>query len=203
MEKTETLITRNFEKSSTEITKEEFVKMMTEDIENARVIYRKLSDEKAERTFAEDCEKHKTNRENKIKKIIEESFKLYKREFYRNRWVEKEIAKLPETIERGYYHFGRDLTSVKWDLEPGVNGGGSSIWFKGDYKSSLENIYEYSIKNKYFINCTGWSIVHENLSFVEFKLHLSDEMQAEWNDEFRKLAEEIRQFYATCRYCGD
>jgi hypothetical protein len=203
MEKTETLISRNFEKSSTEITKEEFVKMMTEDIENARVIYRKLSDEKAERTFAEDCEKHKTNRENKIKKIIEESFKLYKREFYRNRWVEKEIAKLPETIERGYYHFGRDLTSVKWDLEPGVNGGGSSIWFKGDYKSSLENIYDYSIKNKYFINCTGWSIVHENLSFVEFKLHLSDEMQAEWNDEFRKLAEEIRQFYATCRYCGD
>lgn len=203
MEKTETLISRNFEKSSTEITKEEFVKMMTEDIENARVIYRKLSDEKAERTFAEDCEKHKTNRENKIKKIIEESFKLYKREFYRNRWVENEIAKLPETIERGYYHFGRDLTSVKWDLEPGVNGGGSSIWFNGDYKSSLENIYDYSIKNKYFIKCTGWSIVHENLSFVEFKLHLSDEMQAEWNDEFRKLAEEIRQFYATCRYCGD
>jgi hypothetical protein len=62
--KTETLISRNFEKSSTEITKEEFVKLMTEDIENARVIYRKLSDEKAERTFAEDCEKHKTNREN-------------------------------------------------------------------------------------------------------------------------------------------
>ena len=201
--KTETLITRNFEKPATEITKEEFVKWMTEDIENARVIYRKLSDEKAERTFAEDCEKHKTNRENKIKKIIEESFKLYKRDFYRNRWVENEIAKLPETIERGYYHFGRDLTSVKWDLEPGVNGGGSRISFQGDYKSSLENIYDYSIKNKYFINCTGWSIVHENLSFEEFKLHLSDEMQAEWDDEFRKLAEEIRQFYATCRYCGD
>ena len=203
MKKTETLITRNFEKPATEITKEEFVKMMTEDCENARVIYRKLSDEKAERTFAEDCERHKTNRELKIKKIIEDSYKLYKREFYRNRWVENEIAKLPETIERGYYHFGRDLTSVKWDLEPGVNGGGSSIWFKGDYKSSLENIYEYSIKNKYFINCTGWSIVHENLSFEEFKLHLSDEMQAEWDGEFRKLAEEIRQFYATCRYCGD
>jgi hypothetical protein len=203
MKKTETLITRNFEKPATEITKEEFVKWMTEDCENARVIYRKLSDEKAERTFAEDCERHKTNRELKIKKIIEDSYKLYKREFYRVRWVENEIAKLPETIERGYYHFGRDLTSVKWDLEPGVNGGGSSIWFKGDYKSSLENIYEYSIKNKYFINCTGWSIVHENLSFEEFKLHLSDEMQAEWDDEFRKLAEEIRQFYATCRYCGD
>jgi hypothetical protein len=148
MKKTETLITRNFEKPATEITKEEFVKWMTEDIENARVIYRKLSDEKAERLFAEDCERHKTNRELKIKKIIEDSYKLYKREFYRVRWVENEIAKLPETIERGYYHFGRDLTSVKWDLEPGVNGGGSSIWVKGDYKSSLENIYEYSIKNK-------------------------------------------------------
>lgn len=203
MEKTETLITRNFEKKSTEITKEEFVKWMTEDIENARVIYRKLSDEKAERLFAEDCEKHKINRELKIKKLIEDSYKFYKREFYRNRWVENEIAKLPETIERGYYHFGQDLTSVKWDLEPGVNGGGSSIGFKGSYKTSLENLYEYSIKNKYFINCTGWSIVHENLSFVEFKLHLSDEMQAEWDDEFRKLAEEIQRFYATCRYCGD
>jgi arsenate reductase-like glutaredoxin family protein len=203
MEKTETLITRNFEKPATEITKEEFVKWMTEDIENARVIYRKLSDEKAERLFAEDCERHKTNRENKIKKIIEESYKLYKREFYRNRWVENEIAKLPETIKRGYCHFGRDLTSVKWDLEPGVNGGGSRIGFQGDYKTSLENIYDYSIKNKYFINCTGWSIVHENLSFEEFKLHLSDEMQAEWDDEFRKLAEDIQRFYATCRYCGD
>lgn len=203
MKKTETLITRNFEKPATEITKEEFVKWMTEDIENARVIYRKLSDEKAERLFTEDCEKHKINREHKIKQIIEDSYKYYKREFYRNRWVEKEIAKIPETIKRGYYHFGQDLTSVKWDLEPGVNGGGSRIYFQHSYKSSLENVYNYSIKNKYFINCTGWSIVHENLSFVEFKLHLSDEMQKEWDDEFRKLAEEIQRFYATCSYCGD
>ena len=46
-------ITREFNKSASEITKEEFIQMMLEDIESAKVAFRKWSDEIAEATYQE------------------------------------------------------------------------------------------------------------------------------------------------------
>jgi hypothetical protein len=65
----------------------------------------------------------------------------------------------------------------------------------------LGNLYDEAIQNKYFRNCTGWSIV-EDFS-TEMKLHLSEKMQEEWRADEKRLADDIARFYADCRYCGD
>jgi hypothetical protein len=62
-------------------------------------------------------------------------------------------------------------------------------------------LYDEAIKNKYFLQCTGWSIV-EDFS-TEFRFHLSDELQAEWKADEKKLADDISRFYAGSNYWGD
>lgn len=193
-------VSREFVKSPVELSKDEFVKMAIEDIEIAKVEYRKWSDEVAEQKYKKDCEEYAKLREQRILDITNTSYKKYKREFYRQRWVEQEIAKLPKTLARGYGHIGRDLTSIRWDLEPWDNGA-HYIDIRRGLEHILGRLYDEAIKNKYFLQCTGWSIV-EDFS-TEFKFHLSEELQKEWKEDERKLSEAINRFYANTTYCGD
>jgi hypothetical protein len=198
----EVFVTREFGKSGAELTKDEFIKMLTEDFSTARVEYRKYSDIKAEETYQKDCEKHKNRREQKIQQIIEDSFKKYKREFYRLRWVDSEMKNVPsEVLERHpYTHFGHDLDSIKWDIKPWENG--CRIFnVVIDLEKRLGNLYDEAIQNKYFRNCTGWSIVEDFSTAMKF--HLSEQMQEEWKADEKQLADEIARFYADCRYWGD
>ena len=195
-------VTRELGKNGAEITREEFVQMMITDIAIAKVEYRKYSDEKAEKTYQKDCEHHKKCREQKIQKIIDDSFKKYKREYYRLLWVDSEMRKVPSAVlERNRYtHFGHDLDSIKWDIRPWENG--CRIFnVVIDLEERLGNLYDEAIQNKYFRNCTGWSIV-EDFS-TRFKLHLSENFQKEWEADEKRLADDIARFYADCRYCGD
>ncbi len=198
----EVFVTREFGKTGAELTREEFIKMMMEDLDVARVEYRKYSDEKADNTYQKDCDYYKKCREQRIQKIVEESYKRYKRESYRLRWVDSEMKKVPsEVLERNpYTHFGHDLDSIKWDIRPWENG--CRIFnVVIDLEERLGNLYDEAIQNKYFRNCTGWSIV-EDFS-ARFKLHLSDNFQEEWKADEKRLADDIARFYADCRYCGD
>lgn len=195
-----TFVTRNFGKSGSEITKEEFIKMMIEDVESAKVRYREWSDKVAEETYRKDCIAHEERRQQRIQQIIADSFKKYKREYYRLRWVENEIAKLPISIEKGYYHIGHDLSSLRWDIEPFTNGS-THISVEADYNDMFGRLYERAIKNKYFCGCTGWDIVED--VFTEFIFHLSEELQAEWKADEHKLAADIARFYEGTTYWGD
>lgn len=198
----EVFVIREFGKSGAELTKDEFIQMLMEDFSVARVAYRKYSDIKAEETYQKDCENHKKRREQRIQRIIDDSFKKYKREFYRLRWVESEMKKVPsEVLERHpYSHFGHDLDSIKWDMKPWENG--CRIFnVVIDLEQRLGNLYDEAIQNKYFRNCTGWSIV-EDFS-TEIKFHLSEQIQEEWRADEKRLADDIARFYADCRYCGD
>ena len=195
-------VTRELGKNGAEITREEFVQMMITDIAIAKVEYRKYSDEKAEETYQKDCEHHKKCREQKIQEIIDDSFKKYKREYYRRLWVDSEMRKVPSAVlERNRYtHFGHDLDSIEWDIRPWENG--CRIFnVVIDLEERLGNLYDEAIQNKYFRNCTGWSIV-EDFS-TRFKLHLSENFQKEWEADKKRLADDIARFYAECRYCGD
>lgn len=193
-------VTREFTKNPNDFTKEEFIRMAIEDVEAAKVEYRKWSDEVAEQRYNKDCEEHAKRREQRILAITNDSYKRYKREFYRQRWVEQEIVKIPEILSRGYYHKGHDLTSLKWDLKPWDNGT-HLIELKRDLEYVFGYLYNEAIKNKYFLQCTGWSIV-EDFS-TEFKFHLSEELQNEWKEDERKLGEAISRFYAGSNYWGD
>lgn len=193
-------VSREFVKNPAELSREEFIKMAIEDVEVAKVEYRKWSEEVTEQRYKEDCEEYAKRREQRILDITNTSYKKYKREFYRQRWVEQEIAKLPETLARGYWHVGRDLTDIRWDLKPWDNGA-HHIDIRRDLEYIFGYLYDEAIKNKYFLQCTGWSIV-EDFS-TEFKFHLSEELQNEWKEDERKLGEAINRFYAGSNYWGD
>ena len=194
-----TFVTREFGKTGAELTKEEFIQMMNEDIATAKVEYRAWSDKTAEDKYIADSKIYAERRQQKIKDIIDLSFKKYKKEYYRLRWVDKEIAKIPEPLAKGYYHEGRDLTSIQWDIKPWSN---SSQYINIEHLDcELEYLYYGAIKNRYFQQATGWSIVED--FNTEFKLHLSDELQEEWKIDERKLAEDIARFYEGCTYWGD
>lgn len=194
-----TFVIREFGKTGAELTKEEFIQMMKEDIESAKVEYRKWSDKTAEEKYIADSKVYAERRDQKIKDIIDFSFKKYKKEYYRLRWVEQEIAKLPEHLAKGYYHEGRDLTDLRWDIEPWSN---SSRYISIErLDRELEYLYNSAIKNRYFQQATGWNIVED--FNTEFKLHLSDELQEEWKADEHKLAENIARFYEGCTYWGD
>lgn len=198
-----TFVTRELGRSISEISKEEFINMVIEDVKNAKVEYRKWSEEEAERRYERDCQAYVERRNKKIENIIAESKnRVYKRESFRTRWVEKEIAKLPETLNRGSNYSGKDLTYIKWDVKPWDN---ATSYIRVDDDSRLERLfssyYNDSINNKYFKDSTGWSIVEDN--FTEFKFHLSEELQAEWKEDEMRLSESISKFYSGSNYWGD
>ena len=198
-----TFITRELGRSISDISKEEFISMVVEDVKNAKVEYKKWSDEEAEQRYEIDCQTYIERRNKKIENIIAESKnRVYKRESFRTRWVEKEIAKLPETLNRSSHYSGKDLLYIKWDVKPWDN---ATSYIGVNDESRLEHLfssyYDESINNKYFKNSTGWSIV-EDFS-TEFKFHLSEELQAEWREDKKRLAESISKFYSGSNYWGD
>lgn len=195
-----TFVTREFGKNPADITREEFIKIAIEDVEKAKVAYRKWSEEEAEKRYKEDCERHAERRKQKILDITNASYKKYKREYYRHRWVMQEVAKIPKTIARGYYHKGRDLTAIRWDIRPWDNAT-SYVDMDRDIEYVFGYLYDEAIKNKYFLHCTGWSIVEDFTT--EFKFHLSEELQAEWKADEKKLSDAINRFYAGSNYWGD
>ena len=174
--------------------------MAIEDVEVAKVAYRQWSEEEAEKRYKEDCERHAERREQKILDITNASYKKYKREFYRQRWVMQEVAKIPTALSRGYYHTAKDLTSIRWDLKPWDNAT-SYIDLDRDLEYVFGYLYDEAIKNKYFLRCTGWSIVED--FYTEFKFHLSEELQDEWKADEKKLSDAINRFYAGSNYWGD
>lgn len=204
-------VTRNFEKNASEITREEFVAMMRADVEVAIAEFREWSAIESEKKYQVDNEAYKIRRAEKIEQIIAESYKKYKREFYRLRYVEREIASIPDSLDRCYYK-GRELGGISWDIKPWSNGctlimWGSNLWGVNEYDANyleryVSGLYDEAIKNEYFLHSTGWSIV-ESLSSAEFKLHLSDEMEAKWKADEQHLAESIAKFYEGCTYWGD
>lgn len=204
-------VTRKFEKNASEITREEFVAMMRADVEVAIAEFREWSAIESEKKYQVDNEAYKIRRAEKVERIISESYKKYKREFYRLRYVEREIASIPDSLDRCYYK-GRELGGISWDIKPWSNGctlimWGSNLWGVNEYDANyleryVSGLYDEAIKNEYFLHSTGWSIV-ESLSSAEFKLHLSDEMEAKWKADEQHLAESIAKFYEGCTYWGD
>jgi hypothetical protein len=193
---------RELGKKASELSREDFIKMMIEDINVVKVEYRKWSDEQADRKYAEASKRYTEDRERKINNIIETSFKKYKKEYYRLRWVENEISKLPETLKRDAWFLGKDLEYLCWGIKPWSIDGSRTIHTDSRIERELDWVYSDSINNNYFRECTGWTIITDSYS-TKFKLHLSDELQAEWKADEHNLAEGISRFYAGSNWWGD
>ena len=209
------LAERELPKKLSEYSKEEFVEMFIEDLESSKAPYRKYTDTRAGKRYDDDKAEFALKREREIKSIIDKSYGKYKRESNRKQWADREIAKLPAELKKEpYFHEGKDFEGVGFKTEPWKNSSGVGISIDGKYGSiesarrSLEYLYDKSVKrnNKYFLNCTGWDIIICNWGSTldeEVRLHLSDELQAQWDKDEEDLYNDIMGFYANCRYCGD
>lgn len=198
-----TLVDRQLEKCVGNFSREEFVKMMLEDIKTTKVEYRKLSDIKAEERYQKDYDRFITNKVLKIQEIISNSYKKYKRERYRCLWVRDEIAKLPKDFERQYEHFGHDLQSFTYSIKP-KDLGCRYICVKEnvDIEHIVGTIYDESIGNKYFDQSTGWYFVNEDSS-IRLKFNFSDKLIEDWKAEKSELAKDVAKFYENTTYWGD
>ena len=112
----------------------------------------------------------------------------------------QEIAKIPRYIKRGYCHTGKELTIISWNYKP-WDMFRAQIDVERNTERDLEYIYNELISNKYFLHCTGWSIVEDSLT--EIKLHLSEDMMEEWKADEKNLSDAVSSFYEGSNYWGD
>jgi hypothetical protein len=199
-----TLTRRELTANPTTLTSNEFVDMIMQDIENAKKTYFDITTRKADARHERSKQEYLKRREEKIAAIIKQSYEKYTREYYRKRWVEKELAKWPEEYERSCWDKGEELTYVDWSMEP---------WKNGTYSVSLNrrtneevreffaDMFKNDLDNKYFSQCMGWEIVVNQRPY--FRLILSPELQAEWDADEKRLYNEITRFYSSSTYCGD
>lgn len=199
-----TLVRREIEGTPANLTVEQFVEMVMADIEVAKQTYFEKTSQEAEARYERDKKDYFERRNKAIEKIKEESYKKYTREYYRLRWVEKEIAKWPEEYKRGYWHKGEELTYVDWSMRPWEMGTSSiSLNRRTDeeVREFFVDMFKNDFDNKYFSQCNGWEIVISQRPY--FKLILSEELENEWRSDEKRLSDSVARFYSGSNYWGD
>lgn len=199
-----TLSRRELTAKPTTLTSNEFVDMIMQDIETAKKTYFEITSREADERYERNKRDYLIRRYNAIDMIISQSFEKYKREYYRKRWVEKEIAKWPEEYKRSCWDKGKELTYVDWSMEPWKNGT-YCVSFKHCTEECARefftNMFKNDYNNKYFSQCTGWEIVISQRPY--FRLILSPELQSEWDADEKRLCDSINRFYSNSNYWGD
>ena len=198
------LVERNVEVKN--LTKDEFVTKMSEDITNAIDIYQLMCD-----VYNKAAEVETTNRN--LERFCNEAEKLFtefKRESTRQR---KREAYVNEKMAK-YNHFHKLIGISYFDLdcEPGKNGLSGSCCISFDKMMDiLPKTFEYLKDNKYFNGAIGWKLGYDESSFhkgfcssrPQIYLILPVELEIQFENERKALADDIARFYADCRYCGD
>ena len=182
---------RKFEAGS--LTREQFINFLAQDLTTAKMVYDGL-----ERTRV-----RKEWREAKI--IAEQRFRdlysnRYKKQSTIDRYVAKEMPKWIENNQWRYKFF--DLNSVKFSIKPWDNGGCYYVYIDKNMNEYLGRMWDMHVDNKYLQGCTGWAIILDKHNHY-LKLDLSDELEAQWKEDERKLSEAISRFYAGTTYWGD
>ena len=197
------LTRRELTSAPTTLTVEQFVEMIMEDIETAKKTYFELTSKRAEERYEADKKRYAEQRAQEIEKIIKRSYAKYQREYYRLRWVEKEIAKWPEEYTRKYWHNPSTLTYIDWSMKPWENGTSCISFNRGEdiVRDFFKNRFTADFNNKYFSQCLGWEIVITQRPY--FKLILSPELEAEWAADEKRLSDAISRFYAGSNWWGD
>lgn len=195
------LNTRNIECGK--LSKEEFVKLLSEDLNNASDNYYEI--------IAEEVAKSKEREINYYReKYTKEAEKRYKRksnqEHYFNELFEKEMNR----INRQYNSESRN-NSFEIDIEFGKMGRDCRTVIKtSDLENNLNACFEYIKENKFWLNANGWSIEYMTNSNslinswrIPIKLILPEALENEANHLNKELADSVNSFYAGSNYWGD
>ena len=188
------------------LTKDEFVTKMSEDITNAINTYQVMCDKYNKVEEVETTKRNLERFHNEAEKLFTEFKRESTRQLKREAYVNEKMAK--------YKHFYK-LSGISYfdlDCEPGKNGlsGSCCILFK-DMMDILPRTYEYLKDNKYFNGAIGWKLGYDESSFhkgfcasrPQIYLTLPIELETQFKAEASKLAREIEDFYRNTKYSGD
>jgi Ni,Fe-hydrogenase maturation factor len=185
------------------LSKEEFVKLLSEDLKIASDNYYEI--------IAEEVAKSKEREINYYsEKYTKEAEKRYKRKSNQERYFNELFEKEMNRINRQYNSENRN-NSFEIDVEFGKMGRDSrTIIDISDLESNLNDCFEYIKENNFWINANGWSIeyVMSNKSLINswritIKLILPEELENEAKRLNKELADSVNRFYSNSNYWGD
>lgn len=186
------------------LSKEDFVKMMKEDLDKAveeyGVICKKISDEKREEYVK------------RIKKeAIEYAEKRYKRDSYKERYIQNAI----KNAENAKIFWER-ADDIFFDFKPDKGENGINevciLRAKKTDEKQLEKCFDVVSKSKYFKKATGWAFKYEShdkekISVSAFRpyvdLILDEDTRAQQKRDEDHLRDAIADFYKDTNYWGD
>jgi hypothetical protein len=195
------LNTRNIECGK--LSKEEFVKLLGEDLKIASDNYYEI--------IAEEVAKCKEREINYYsEKYTKEAEKRYKRKSKQVQYFNELFEKEMNRINRQYNPEKRN-NSFSLDIEFGKMGRDSrTVIDISDLENNLNDCFDYIKENNFWINANGWSIeyVVSNKSLINswritIKLILPKELENEAKRLNKELADSVNRFYSNSNYWGD
>lgn len=192
---------RNIECSK--LNKEEFVKLLSEDLKIASDNYYEI--------IAEEVAKSKEREINYYReRYTKEAEKRYKRKSNQERYFNELFEKEMNRINRQYNSENRN-NSFEIDVEFGKMGRSwNTIIETTNLENNLNDCFDYIKENNFWVNSNGWSIEYmtSNNSLINswrisIKLILPEELENEAKRLNKELADSVSRFYAGSNYWGD
>jgi hypothetical protein len=182
---------RHFEAGS--LTREQFIEMLAQDFIAAKKVYDALERTRVRRSWREARDKAR-------EEIKEELVKKYKRQSTRDKYAMPMLEKWIEDNQWKYKFHA--LNAIKFSIKPWENGGCYYVYIDKTMHDYRGKMWDMHINNKYLHGCTGWCVVFDKYDHY-LKLELSEELEAQWEEDERKLGEAISRFYKGSNYWGD
>lgn len=192
---TAVLITRENIKCS-ELTKEQFVSMMMEDLKNSVIKSEEIFRPELAAQFYHNQEQHLEYVEKRAREYACKKWKTDKR---RDKYVIDEIAK----VNKNQFIF-YPVSYFDFKLEPFSNSiSDNCILRVNTTEEKLGRCFDEICNNKYFIAATGWELVETRNSRSQIKLIMPEEMNEMYRKEEECLCNAISSFYSGSNYWGD
>ena len=190
------LIERNVKCS--ELTMDDFVKMMSEDLKNAEIIHREfyLPIEVERYNFYIQSRRHAY-----ISTTKEFAEKKWKTEKKRKAYIDKEIEKFDSNVTP-FKFYGISFFDFKVDPGKNIVPGCCSLNVNAS-EEQLKKCFEYIKQNEYFNAALGWKLVDYRGFRPQIELKLDEEFEKKFEAERKALEDDIARFYRNSTYCGD
>jgi hypothetical protein len=186
MEVTRNIVVKN-------LTKEQFVNAMAEDMLAFKVLHDETMTDYNERRWNEAVD-HKRG------ELTDMLNAKYKREDTKKRHFDRFMNEWLNANKQFYKAY--EIKSLSWDLHPESQSG--STYFDLDERlyTQLGTFYDNNQDNKYLNECIGWKIRKECCVY-QVVMILPENVQKEWDDAEMTLYRSITNFYKNTTYFGD
>ena len=177
-----------------ELTCSEFVKLMTESVNEACQKYHDIFYPEEFARFNEYNEHYKETTIKNAKMIAEKKWKTEKR---RQQYIDEKMKECLDYLSTREFKFWA-ISFFDFDVEPGNNGISDNCIIECNNPGKLVRTFEKIKDNKYFRGANGWQLIDVRHSRPYVKLLLPETLENEYKAERKALYEDIANFYRHC-----